>query len=211
MTQILLRRGTSAEWASADTVLGPGEPGFDLTTKVLKIGDGVTAWSALTETADDDTEAALNSKAPLASPTFTGTTQHANTYKTGSTREDYAYVNTNVTLSVDSPHLILCIANGGGFTVTPPSTSVPNIRFKVLRYSSGSAPNVDNVTIAGQFQNRSGDITNLMLYAPGQWHEFMTSSTPGLFVPLGSSPVLVPAGTPHAGIPDNTLFVEYTP
>ena len=60
MTTILIRRGTTAAWASANTVLAAGEPGYDLDTRVLKIGDGLTAWSALTETADDDIVAELN-------------------------------------------------------------------------------------------------------------------------------------------------------
>ena len=42
-----LRRGTSAQWATADPVLAPGEPGVDLDTRELKIGDGVTAWADL--------------------------------------------------------------------------------------------------------------------------------------------------------------------
>lgn len=44
---IRIRRGTSAEWASANPVLRSGEPGIDLTTDTLKIGDGTTAWSSL--------------------------------------------------------------------------------------------------------------------------------------------------------------------
>ncbi len=46
-TQIKLRRDTAANWASANPVLGQGEPGYDLTNEKLKIGDGTTAWTAL--------------------------------------------------------------------------------------------------------------------------------------------------------------------
>lgn len=45
--RLLLRRGTSAEWAMLDSILGPGEPGYETDTGRLKIGDGVTRWSAL--------------------------------------------------------------------------------------------------------------------------------------------------------------------
>lgn len=45
--RIQLRRGTSAQWAAANPVLAAGEPGVDLDTDVLKIGDGVTAWATL--------------------------------------------------------------------------------------------------------------------------------------------------------------------
>ena len=44
---ITLRRGTAAEWATANPILSAGEPGVDLTTGDLRLGDGATAWSAL--------------------------------------------------------------------------------------------------------------------------------------------------------------------
>lgn len=46
-TQIKLRRDTAANWLLEDPVLGQGEPGFELTTGKLKIGDGTSLWSAL--------------------------------------------------------------------------------------------------------------------------------------------------------------------
>lgn len=49
-TQMLQRRGTSAEWAASNVVLGEGEIGFDKTTGELRVGDGVTAWNSLTST-----------------------------------------------------------------------------------------------------------------------------------------------------------------
>jgi hypothetical protein len=41
------RRGTAADWASADPVLDPGEIGWASDSAELKIGDGSTAWSSL--------------------------------------------------------------------------------------------------------------------------------------------------------------------
>lgn len=41
------RRDTAANWASANPVLASGELGFDTTNKILKIGDGSTAWNSL--------------------------------------------------------------------------------------------------------------------------------------------------------------------
>jgi hypothetical protein len=40
-----LRRGTAAEWASANPILGGGEPGLETDTGKVKYGDGVNAWS----------------------------------------------------------------------------------------------------------------------------------------------------------------------
>ena len=44
---IKLRRGSSAQWAAKNPVLAEGEPGVDLTTGALKIGDGATEWDDL--------------------------------------------------------------------------------------------------------------------------------------------------------------------
>lgn len=46
-TRIQLRRGTAADWVSADPVLAEGEIGLELDTDQFKVGDGLTAWSAL--------------------------------------------------------------------------------------------------------------------------------------------------------------------
>lgn len=47
LAQILLRRGTSAEWAIANPVLAAGEFGYDSTAKRAKVGDGQNAWTGL--------------------------------------------------------------------------------------------------------------------------------------------------------------------
>jgi hypothetical protein len=44
---IILRKGTASEWAIANPTLALGEPGYDTTNEILKIGDGITAWSGL--------------------------------------------------------------------------------------------------------------------------------------------------------------------
>ncbi len=49
-TRIQLRRGTSAEWntsSAAGNILGKGEPGYDTSSGVLKVGDGTKTWNQL--------------------------------------------------------------------------------------------------------------------------------------------------------------------
>ena len=46
-TIIRLRSDVSANWLDANPILGPGEPGFELDTHQLKIGDGITHWKNL--------------------------------------------------------------------------------------------------------------------------------------------------------------------
>lgn len=44
---IQIRKGTASAWTSANPVLASGEPGYDLTNKVFKIGDGSSNWAGL--------------------------------------------------------------------------------------------------------------------------------------------------------------------
>lgn len=45
--QIQLRRGTASQWTSVNPTLAQGEPGVEIDTGKLKIGDGSTAWATL--------------------------------------------------------------------------------------------------------------------------------------------------------------------
>jgi hypothetical protein len=47
VTQIQLRRGTAAQWTSANPTLAAGEQGWESDTNKLKIGNGSTAWNSL--------------------------------------------------------------------------------------------------------------------------------------------------------------------
>lgn len=46
-TRIQFRRGTAAEWSATSPILGDGEPGYDTTNDILKIGNGADAWADL--------------------------------------------------------------------------------------------------------------------------------------------------------------------
>ena len=52
-TVIKIRRGTAAEWTSANPTLAAGELGFETDTARSKLGDGTTAWTALGYTVGD--------------------------------------------------------------------------------------------------------------------------------------------------------------
>jgi hypothetical protein len=47
MPRIRIKRGTTTQWIASTTPLLSGELGYDLTTKVIKIGDGTTLWASL--------------------------------------------------------------------------------------------------------------------------------------------------------------------
>ena len=57
MTTIKLRRGTTAQWQAANPILAVGEPAFDITTGLLRVGDGTSHWAELPTFLD---EGALN-------------------------------------------------------------------------------------------------------------------------------------------------------
>lgn len=46
-SKFYFRRGQSQSWTEQNIVLGPGEPGFELDTGKLKVGNGTTAWNDL--------------------------------------------------------------------------------------------------------------------------------------------------------------------
>jgi len=64
-TQIQIRRGTAAQWTSANPILASGEFGYETDTGKFKIGDGSTAWNSL---------AILNGVTASSTDTFTNKT-----------------------------------------------------------------------------------------------------------------------------------------
>jgi len=52
-TKIQLRRDTAANWQGTNPVLAQGEPGVELDTKKMKVGDGSTAWNSLAYVSTD--------------------------------------------------------------------------------------------------------------------------------------------------------------
>jgi hypothetical protein len=69
---ILLRRGTAAEWTASNPTLLEGEVGVETDTKKLKVGDGLTVWASLPYI-NLTPAAAASLYATSANPTFTGT------------------------------------------------------------------------------------------------------------------------------------------
>jgi hypothetical protein len=46
-TKILIRRDGEDSWQENNPLLNSGEFGYDITNKLLKIGDGTTRWNEL--------------------------------------------------------------------------------------------------------------------------------------------------------------------
>jgi hypothetical protein len=45
--RIQLRRDTTANWENTNPVLADGEPGYDIVTNEVRVGDGSTTWTGL--------------------------------------------------------------------------------------------------------------------------------------------------------------------
>lgn len=41
-SKFYFKRGKAASWTAQNLILGPGEPGFELDTGKLKVGNGIT-------------------------------------------------------------------------------------------------------------------------------------------------------------------------
>jgi hypothetical protein len=55
--RIRLRRNTKNTWTALNPILDPGEPGLEIDTGKLKIGNGVARWSELFYFVPDDPNA----------------------------------------------------------------------------------------------------------------------------------------------------------
>ncbi len=60
-----IKRGTTAEWASANPILASGELGVDLTTFSLKSGNGTAPWSVLPAIGDQHLIGVASGNRPL--------------------------------------------------------------------------------------------------------------------------------------------------
>lgn len=52
--RIQFRRGTATEWSTSNPILASGELGYESTNKLIKFGDGTTAWNTLAVAAAGD-------------------------------------------------------------------------------------------------------------------------------------------------------------
>lgn len=52
--RIQFRRGTQTEWSTSNPILALGELGYESTNKLIKFGDGITAWNTLPVAAAGD-------------------------------------------------------------------------------------------------------------------------------------------------------------
>lgn len=72
VTQIQVRRGTAAQWTSANPTLAAGEWGYETDTGKAKLGNGSTAWSSLSYFGGTGTVTSVTAGTGLSGGTITG-------------------------------------------------------------------------------------------------------------------------------------------
>lgn len=73
VTAIQIRRGTAAQWTSANPTLSAGEWGYESDTNKAKIGDGSTAWTSLSYFGGTGTVTSITAGTGLSGGTITST------------------------------------------------------------------------------------------------------------------------------------------
>jgi hypothetical protein len=71
VTQIQVRRGTAAQWTSANPTLASGEWGFESDTGKVKIGNGSTVWTGLSYTGGTGTVTSITAGTGLSGGAIT--------------------------------------------------------------------------------------------------------------------------------------------
>lgn len=123
---IQIRRDTASNWTSANTVLAQGELGAETDTSKIKIGDGSTAWSSLAYLIDVGGYLTATSTNTLTNKTIRDTvyalTGTAFDATNGAVQTKTLAANTTFTDSLTSGDaIVLQLEAGASYTVTWPT------------------------------------------------------------------------------------------
>jgi hypothetical protein len=131
MTQIQVRRGLASEWTAANTVLAPGEIGYETDTGFFKIGKSSTPWRTLSYATSGGWQ-------PV---------PHSLTIGSGITGSTSLTFNGSADVSVDLPSTIARSISGNAATANK-FTSATTGKISGTNYD-GSAPIVVSAGIYG--------------------------------------------------------------
>lgn len=125
--KITYRRGSSSEWSSVNPILANGEPGWDITNGILKIGDGITHWNDLS---------------PLNYKTVKGSFSVSSSTSTFNISEGYqtGYLDVFLNGVKLSPSGDYTATNGGSFTLAESAPSGSIVEYVGIKPGTSSDP-----------------------------------------------------------------------
>lgn len=162
-TRMQQRRGTAAQWTSANPVLAAGEIGFETDTNKFKIGNGSTAWASLSYFVDgsaivDGAPELLNTLNEVAAalgddPSFFTTVANNLANHESDTTNIHGIANTAVLVTLD-----------GSQTLTNKTLTSPSLNGTPTAPTANAATNTTQIATTA-FVNTA--INNLIDAAPG--------------------------------------------
>ena len=178
-SKILLRRGTSAEWSSANPILQVGELGIDLTLNKLKAGNGTSLWtslpyinilpSELSELAQDAVESAITAG--------TGITKNYNdtantiTLAVDSTIANKTYVDTAVSglgsTAAESYVPLSIVGSADGVASLDPDGKIPDSEIPSTIARDSEVTSAISTEVTNRNSAISTAVNNLINSAPG--------------------------------------------
>lgn len=157
--QIQLRRGTAAQWTSANPILAQGEFGYESDTTKFKVGNGTASWSALSYAVGGGLGEGT------ASALFLGINNTANHATTASSINWTGVTGTPTTIS--------------GYGITDATTAsisnaiintslfvAPEERFNIISGSATGTINIDTITSTAWVYTNPGN-TNFIVNVRG--------------------------------------------
>lgn len=108
--RIQLRRDTTANWNNIDPVLADGEPGYDIVTNELRIGNGLNVWSELSANTISGGGGASTDNVTFSDTTIIGTTNlrlQPNIAESGSYLDVYLTTGPDIHIESSDGNLIL--------------------------------------------------------------------------------------------------------
>ena len=192
--QIQLRRGTTAQWSSANPTLSAGELGVDTSLTKFKVGNGSTAWNSLGYST-------ITFQGAYAS----GTTYYPNDIVTYSNQTYICILQSTGNLPTNTTYWSVLATKGTDGEVTL-STS-QTLTNKTISASNNTLTGPDGTTQVGYLSvpqnSQSGSTYTLVLGDAGDHIYFTGGSTATLTVPTNSS-VPFPTGTTILVVNNNT-------
>lgn len=179
------RRGTAAQWTSANPTLAAGEAGFENDTGKFKIGDGATAWSDLEYTGSAADVAAAQAAAQAASDSAdaaAGSVTEAEAARDAAQASGNIYASTAAGLAatVDGDYFSVPSADSSEYLILYRRDSA-SVATEVKRYPAADA--VFKPQAAGKLNGwpdpffRTFDLTSQEFFGRDRWY---TSGAVGL-------------------------------